>query len=107
MFTRMVDLKCKAGKNNELANLAREKLLPILRKQHGFQDMITLVSPADPNRMLSLSFWNRSEDAERYQREHFSRIAEMLRPLCEGEPMVSTYEVSTSTVHNINVGKAA
>jgi heme-degrading monooxygenase HmoA len=107
MFTRMVDLKCKAGKNNELASLAREKLLPILRKQQGFQDMITLVSPADPNRMVSLSFWKQREDAERYQREQFSRIAEMLRPLCEDEPVVSTFEVSTSTVHNIDVGKAA
>lgn len=107
MFTRMVELKCKAGKNNELARLAREKLLAILRKQQGFQDVITLVSSADPNRMVSLSFWKQREDAERYQREQFSQIAEMLRPLCEGEPVVSTFEVSTSTVHNIDVEKVA
>src|ERR1700694_5090918 len=69
MFTRMVELKCKAGQTHELASLAREKLLPILRKQPGFQDMITLVSFTDPNQMRSLSFWNRREDAERYQRE--------------------------------------
>ena len=107
MFTRMVELKCKSGKTHELASLAREKLLPILRKQHGFQDMITLVSLTDPNQMRSLSFWNQREDAERYQREQFSYIAEMLRPLCEGEPVVSMFAVNTSTVHNINVGKAA
>jgi heme-degrading monooxygenase HmoA len=107
MFTRMVELQCKAGKTNELARLAREKLLPILRKQQGFQDMITLVSLTDPNQMRSLSFWNKREDAERYQREQFSHVAEMLRPLCEGEPVVSMFAVNTSTVHNINIGKAA
>jgi len=61
--------------------LAREKLLPILRKQQGFQDMITRVSLTNPNQMRLLSFWNKHGDSERYQREQFSHIAEMLRPL--------------------------
>ena len=107
MFTRVVELRCKAGKTNEVASIANEKVLPILRKQQGFQDEIALVSNTDPTRMLALSFWNKREDAERYQREQFSRIAEMLRPLCEGEPVVSTYDVNTSTAHHITSGKAA
>jgi quinol monooxygenase YgiN len=107
MFTRVVELRCKAGKTNEVASLTTEKLLPILKKQQGFQDEIALVSNTDPTRVLALSFWTRREDAERYQREQFSKIAEMLRPLCEGEPVVSTYDVNTSTVHHITAGKAA
>jgi quinol monooxygenase YgiN len=107
MFTRVVELRCKAGKTNAVASLTNEKLLPILRKQQGFQDEITLVSNTNPNRMLAISFWKKRDDAERYQREQFSQIAEMLRPLCEGEPAISTYDVNTSTVHNIHVGKAA
>ena len=107
MFTRVVELRCKAGKTNEVATLASEKFLPILRKQQGFQDEIALVSNTDPSRVLALSFWNSRDDAERYQREQFSKIAQMLRPLCEGEPVVSTYDVNTSTVHHIHLGKAA
>jgi quinol monooxygenase YgiN len=107
MFTRVVEINCKAGKTNEVATLANDKVLPILRKQQGFQDEITLVSHKDPNRMLALSFWTKREDAERYQREQFSHIAEMLRPLCSGEPVISTYDVNTSTVHHIHAGKAA
>jgi quinol monooxygenase YgiN len=107
MFTRVVELRCKSGKTNELATIATEKVLPILKQQQGFQDEITLVSQTDPNRMLALSFWTRREDAERYQREQFSNIAGMLRPLSEGEPVISTYEVNTSTVHHIHAGKAA
>ena len=107
MFTRVVELRAKPGKTNELCSAASEKVLPILKKQQGFQDEMVLVSNTGANQVLALSFWNRREDAERYNREHFSRIAEMLRPLCEGEPVVSTFDVNTSTVHHIKLGKAA
>ena len=107
MFTRLVELKAKPGKTNELCSAATEKVLPILKKQQGFQDEIVLVSNTDANQVRALSFWNRREDAERYHREQFSHIAEMLRQLCDGEPVVSTFDVNTSTVHHITLGKAA
>jgi len=107
MFTRVVELRAKQGKTNELCSAASEKVLPILKKQQGFQDEIVLVSNTDSNRVLAQSFWNKREDVERYQREQFSQIAEMLRPLCEGEPVVSTFDVNLSTVHHITLGKAA
>jgi quinol monooxygenase YgiN len=107
MFTRLVELRAKPGKTDELCSAASEKVLPFLKKQQGFQDEIVLVSNTDPNRVLAQSFWNKREDAERYHRERFSKIAEMLRPLCEGEPVVSTFDVNTSTVHHIKLGKAA
>ena len=107
MFTRVVELRCKAGKTNELTNIATEKVLPILRKQQGFQDEIALVSNTNPNRVLAISFWNKRDDAERYQREQFQNIAAMLQPLCEGRPVISTFEVNSSTVHHIDFGKAA
>ena len=105
MFTRVVEIRCKAGKSDELSRTANEKALPILRKQQGFQDEIILTSSTDPNHVMALSFWNRREDAEHYHRDQYPKIAEMLRPLCEGEPKISTCEVNTSTAHHI--GKAA
>lgn len=107
MFTRVVELRAKPGKMQELSGAATEKVLPILRKQQGFQDEILLISNTDSNRVLALSFWNSREDAERYHREQFTRITEMIRNFCDGEPMVSTYDVNTSTVHRISSGKAA
>ncbi len=107
MFTRVVALKAKQGKTRELSSAASEKVLPILRKQQGFQDEIVLVSNSDPNQLLALSFWNSREDAERYHREQFSQVTEMIRNFCDGDPHVSTYDVNTSTVHHITSGKAA
>lgn len=107
MFTRVVELKAKPGKRTELSGSIGGNVLSILKQQHGFQDEIVLVSHSDPNQVLTLSFWKNREDAEHYHREQFSKIVEMLRPLCEGEPKVTTFDVHTSTGHHINLGKAA
>jgi heme-degrading monooxygenase HmoA len=107
MFTRVVEIKAKSGKTNELCSMATDKILPILKKQQGFQDEIVLISQTDPNHVMTLSFWSKREDAERYHRENFARITEMIRHLCESDPVVKPFDVNTSTVHHITLGKAA
>jgi heme-degrading monooxygenase HmoA len=103
-----VEIQCKAGKTDEVATLIKEGALPILKQLRGFQDELVLASKTDPKRMLALSFWAGQEDAEQYQRERFPEIADLLRPLCEGEPVVSTFDVSLSTlVHTIDLRKSA
>ena len=84
-----------------------DKIVPILKKQPGFVDEIVLVSDADSNRVLALSFWKTSEDAERYQREQYNSVRATLQSLLEAEPVVRTFEVHTSTGHKITAGKAA
>ncbi len=97
----------KQGKARELSGTINDKIVPILKKQPGFADEIVLVSDADSNRVLALSFWKSREDAERYQREQYNSVRDTLQPMLEGEPVVSTFEVHTSTGHKITAGKAA
>jgi quinol monooxygenase YgiN len=107
MFTRIVELNSKSGKAKELSNIINEKVLPILKKQTGFVDETVLVSDTESTRILGLSFWNSKEDAERYHREQFPKIQEILKPLLETEPVIRTFDVHTSTTHRIASGKAA
>ena len=107
MFTRVVELLSKQGKSKELSSAVNEKIVPILKKQAGFVDEIVLVSDADSNRVLALSFWKTREDAERYQREQYNSVRETLQSLLETEPVVRTFDVHTSTGHKITAGKAA
>ena len=58
MFTRIVELTTKPGKNRQLSDTINDKVLPILKKQKGFVDETVLVSDKEDNRVLSLSFWN-------------------------------------------------
>ena len=107
MYTRVVELTSKSGKARELANTINDKVLPILKKQAGFVDETVLASDTEATRVLALSFWNSKEDAERYHREQYPAIHEMMRHLVEGEPVIRTFNVDSSTTHRITAGKAA
>lgn len=107
MFTRIVELTTKPGKNKQLSDTINDKVLPILRKQKGFVDETVLVSDHEDNRVLSLSFWNTKDDAERYHREEYQNVRETVRHLLDGEPVIRTFDVHTSTTHRIAAGKAA
>jgi heme-degrading monooxygenase HmoA len=107
MFTRVVEIITKTGKSHELANAINEKVLPILRQQTGFLDETVLTSNMESNRVLALSFWRTKEDAERYHREQFPKINDMISHLVENTPVVRTFNVHTSTPHKIAAGKAA
>ena len=107
MFTRTVEVTTKSGKARELANTLNDKVLPILKKQTGFVDETVLLSDTEPNRVLALSFWNTKEDADRYRREQYPAIHEMIRALLDGEPVIKTFNVDYSTTHRIAASKAA
>ena len=107
MFTRVVELTCKAGKAKDLTHTIDEKVLPLLKQQRGFVDEMVLVSHAEPNRVLGISFWHSREDAEQYHRDHFPKVQDLVRHLIEGEPALRTFDVHTSTTHRIAAGRAA
>ena len=107
MFTRTVEVTPKSGKARELASIINDKVLPILKKQAGFVDETLLVSDTEPNQILALSFWNTKEDAERYQREQYPAVLEIVRNLLEADPVIRTFNVDSSTMHRIAAVKAA
>ena len=107
MFTRVVDITVKRGKSQELANTIQEKVLPILKKQTGFVDETVLISDAELDRVIGMSFWNTREDAERYQREQYPKVNEILAPYLETTPVIRTFNVHSSATHRITAGKAA
>jgi heme-degrading monooxygenase HmoA len=107
MFVRIVELNAKTGKGKELARTINDQVLTILKNQPGFVDEVALVSPDNPDRGVAVSFWQSREDAEKYHKEAFPKISEILRPVLEGAPLVRVFDVVTSTAHNIVGAKAA
>jgi len=107
MFTRVIEVTTKPGKARDLSRTIHDKVLSIVKNQPGFQDEIVLVSDDNPDQILAISFWNSREDAEKYNREQFPKVNEVIRNLIEGPPRVRTFEVDTSTVHKIAAGIAA
>jgi heme-degrading monooxygenase HmoA len=104
MFTRVVEARIKAGRAKEFSTTLNDKVLPLLKKQRGLLEEITLFSTADPERVLALSFWQTEADATRYNTGRYPTVSDILRPVLETTPKIETFEVDTST---ISKGKAA
>lgn len=106
MYARRVTLKLKPTSKAELTNKLEAEIIPLLRKQKGFQDEITFVAVAG-NEAFGVSLWDSRENAETYHRGAFAEVTKMLSKLVEGTPQVETYEVANSTMHKINAGLKA
>ncbi len=107
MFTRIVEMTTKTGKARELSRTINEKVLALLKNQPGFVDEIILISDQNPERVLAMSFWQSKEDAEKYNRDTYPKVNEIIRGQIEGPPKVQTFDVEHSTAHKIAAGKAA
>ena len=105
MYTRNVSMKLKANSAKEFARTLENEVIPVLRRQKGFKDEITLVAP-ERNEALAISFWDKKEDAENYNREKYPEILKTLSKVVEGTPKVESFEVANSTSHQI-AAKAA
>ena len=100
MFARRVSIHLKPHSATALTEKMENEVLPMLRKQVGFQDEITFLSQ-DGTKAFGISLWDHKESAETYVRETYPAIEKMLAHLVEGSPQVGSYNVSSSTFHKI------
>ena len=100
MFARSVSLRLKPNSVAEFTRTLENEIIPLLRKQKGFQDEITLVAPGGLE-AIGISFWDQKENAEAYNRTTYQEVQKSLAKVVEGTPQVETYDVSNSTFHKI------
>ena len=100
MFARKVTMRLKANSNAELVQRLEKEVIPLLRKQKGFQDEITFLAPGGTD-AFGISLWDTAENAETYNRGTYPEVAKILARVIEGTPQVATYEVANSTFHKI------
>jgi quinol monooxygenase YgiN len=92
-FARNVQFQVKTGKEQELNSLLEKEVLPILRKQNGFQEEVALVNPKGAH---LISLWDNRKNAEAYETATYPSVLAKLTPVIEGTPRVETYETASS-----------
>ena len=100
MFARTVALQLKPNSVAEFTQTIEKDIIPLLRKQPGFQDEIAFVVPGG-TAAVSVSLWAHKEHAEAYHRSTYPAVLKALAKVVEGTPQVHTYEVSNSTFHKL------
>lgn len=106
MFARHVVVRLKAKSAPEFTRLIETEVIPTLRKQKGFLDQITFISP-DLTQAVGNSFWETQADAEAYSRKAYPEVVRVLERVLDGMPTVGTGNVSNSTFHQIAAAHAA
>jgi len=105
MFTRHVIVKLKSNAAPEFTRLIEKEVIPMLRKQKGFLDEVTFISP-DKSEAVGNSYWETKADAEAYSRTGYPKVIEALSMVVEGNATIGTAEVSNSTFHKIAASAA-
>lgn len=105
MFARKVSVHLKPNCVVEFTRTLDQEIIPLLRKQKGFQDEIAAVA-SNGTEAVGISLWEHKEDAETYNRGSYPEALKALTKVVDGTPHVQTYEVTNSTFHKIAVRTA-
>jgi hypothetical protein len=98
MFARKVTFEIKPSAIPELTQKFEKDVLPLLRKQQGFVDHITLVAP-EGRKAFGIMLWDTKENAEKFHRAIYPEVAKILSKISERAPEIETYDVAFSTFH--------
>jgi len=82
------------------------EILPLLRKQKGFQDEIILSVP-NGREIVAISFWDHKQSAEAYNSTAYPQVLKTLAKCVDGTPHVRTFDVVSSTTQKAAARVAA
>lgn len=106
MFVRKVTTLLKPDSISKFSLLMEHEIIPLLRQQPGFQDVLTFFAPTE-DAVTSISLWDKASDADTYHEKTYPDVLKELAALLEGNPKVDTYNVLNSTYHKIATALAA
>ena len=110
LFVRIVAIRVAPGRLADFAAIYKEEVIPALKSVRGCRGVFLAEGSDDPGEALSITFWNREEDAVRYEMSgEFERLTARLQstfsPVYDwrtnldgagssaGRPEVSSYQI--------------
>jgi hypothetical protein len=105
MFARNVALHLKPNTLSDFTKTFDTSVLPILRKQKGFQNEITFATAGGTD-VVAISLWDTKEHAEAYNSTGYPEVLKSLEKMLDGTPKVRVSDVISSTLQK-TVGVSA
>ena len=96
MFARIVEFIPKLEKKEELVKVIRTEVLPILKKQTGFLEVLPFFPETKNEKVIAITLWMEKKNAERYEREVFPKVEEILKPYLTTPITYKLYNVETT-----------
>ena len=102
MFARNVSFRLKSNTHSDYTRTLENEILPLLRKQKGFKEELTLSNPNSQD-AVAISLWDSKANADAYNTNAYPEVLKALARFIDGTPKVQTFEAVTSTFHNVAV----
>ena len=102
MFARNVSIHLKSNALSDYTRTFENDVLPLLRKQKGFKDEITLSNPGSLD-VIAISLWDSKANAEAYNTNTYPEVLKTFARMIDETPKVQTFESATSTFQNVAV----
>jgi hypothetical protein len=106
MFARNVALRLKPNTLAEFTQTLDNEVIPMLRKQKGFQDEITFCNLGGMD-VIAISLWDTQEHAEAYNTAAYPDVLKSLNKVLDGSPRVRVSDVISSTLQKTGIAVAA
>ena len=102
MYARNVSFRLKSNMQSDYTRMIESQILPLLRKQKGFKDEVTLSNPGSGD-AVSISLWENKSNADDYSARTYPEVLKTLAKVIDGTPRVQTFETVMSTFHHAPV----
>jgi hypothetical protein len=100
MYARNITFRLKSNMQADYTRTFENQILPLLRKQKGFKDEITLINPNSTD-AVSISLWDNKHDADTYNTSTYPEVLKTLANVVDGTPHVHPFETVHSTFHHV------
>jgi quinol monooxygenase YgiN len=102
MFARILDFEVKLQKKEEFVKVMKNQVLPILKKQNGFLEILPFFSEKlREDKVITISLWSTKQDAERYEREWYPKIFDMVKPFMTAPVVANYYNLETTLCEHL------
>jgi heme-degrading monooxygenase HmoA len=102
MYARNIAVRLKPNTLSDFTKTFETNVLPILRKQKGFQDEITFAMAGGTD-VVAISLWDTKENAEAYNTAGYPEVVKNLEKFLDGSPKLRVSDVISSTLHTATV----
>lgn len=106
MFARNVSIRLKPNTLHDFKQTFEKEIVPMLRKQTGFQDELALSGDTDTF-VTAISLWDSKEHADTYNTGTYPAVLNILEKYLDGAPKVRVSSVISSISQKVTAAQVA
>ena len=96
MFARILEFVPLMEKKDEFIRVVKKEVLPILKNQEGFLEILPLVPEIKTEKVLAVTLWTDKREFERDEKEWYPRLEQILKPYLTNPSVRKTYTLETT-----------